>query len=40
MHFAGSLEDLDGALLDYCNYCRIYIRDALFRKKVEAGEPE
>lgn len=29
MHFAGGLEDLDRTLLDYCNYCRIYIRDAL-----------
>jgi len=40
MHFAGGLEDLDGALLDYCNYCRIYIRDALFRKGVTTDEPE
>lgn len=39
MHFAGGLEDLDGALLDYCNYCRIYIRDALLGKKGTSDEP-
>jgi archaemetzincin len=29
MHFSGSLRDLDETILDYCSYCRIYIRDAL-----------
>ena len=29
MHFSGSLLDLDDTFLDYCSYCRIYIRDAL-----------
>lgn len=38
MHFAGSLEDLDKTLLDYCQYCRIYIRDALFRKEAKTDE--
>jgi len=33
MHFAGGVEDLDRALLDYCNYCRVYLRDALLRRR-------
>jgi archaemetzincin len=32
MHFSGSLRDLDETFLDYCSYCRIYLRDALFHK--------
>lgn len=38
MHFAGSLEDLDKTLLDYCQYCRIYFRDALFREEAKAED--
>jgi archaemetzincin len=40
MHFSGSLQDLDETFLDYCSYCRIYFRDALFRKKEKAAESE
>jgi archaemetzincin len=32
MHFSGSLRDLDETFLDYCSYCRIYLRDSLFHK--------
>jgi archaemetzincin len=40
MHFSGGLQDLDEAFLDYCSYCRIYLRDALLRRIKEAGETE
>jgi len=40
MHFAGGVEDLDRALLDYCNYCRVYLRDALLRKQAQPDEHE
>jgi archaemetzincin len=32
MHFSGSLRDLDETFLDYCSYCRIYLRDSLVHK--------
>ncbi len=40
MHFAGSLQDLDETLLDYCTYCRIFIRDAFLRKTETGAGPQ